>query len=553
MRNAIKLVTVMNNGAVWTPAQLTGLQAWYDASLPVYTDTGKTTLATANNALVAVIPDYSGNGRDLIRVTSDSWRPVLRTNVRKAQTARALRFVANSHAMITTETWQSFPSKRGSLYVVAYSSNKQSLAINVGNSTNIWMYFDPTAAKAKFYDTTNRAAASADPLIDDLTVHSAIRTGNTTVAYYRDSVSIGNITIGDNQPDAGPLKLSNPATNGITADVCEIILLDHASDAAEQAQIESYLLAKWKNPTRTPAWTKAGTVLSATEASEDSNAYEPTVLYEGDPQILTEETNVFKMWYSGEWETPAIFYAESVDGLTWTKYNSATPVIANANRGCIVKVGAVYWMYCKVNSSIALYTSNDGITWALDTAACLSVGAGAAWDSERVDNCHVWQEGENDWRMLYDGKSAAAAYYSLGYATSTGGKVWTKHASNPVALTSGPCLRKVGSTFWLWSHTSPEKDATLPTDLYRHYSTDCVNWVQSPSGLMALSRTTTDEGAGYGGLGQLADPWIMEVGGACYLFHSASSNGGSKTAGQHVKLATFAGTLAQLVALQEGS
>ena len=41
-------------------------------------------------------------------------------------------------------------------------------------------------------------------------------------------------------------------------------------------------------------WMQQGIVIDATEAHEQGMCQEPTVIYEGNPQILIGETNVFK-------------------------------------------------------------------------------------------------------------------------------------------------------------------------------------------------------------------------------------------------------------------
>jgi hypothetical protein len=535
----------------FTPKNLPGLQAWYDVTKPLYTDTAKTTLAVNQDDRVAVLPDWSGNNRDLIRTTDDTWRPVLRNNVYRSESKRTLRFTSGSHAMATTATWIAFPAKRGSMYIVMFAGGSEyKLATIVGN-TKIFVVYSNPYTNEKIYDTSDRSASSPDSKLG-LQVQSLIRTADTVVTYYRDGVLDGDITIGNAQCDEGVLKLSNAAGNGLAADVCEIILLDHASNAVERTKIETYLMRKWLDPVRTPVWTRVGDALVA-GVGDDNNLYEATALYEGSPQILPGP-NVFKMWFTNEWETPSINYAESADGVSWTRYES-NPVIAAGCRSCIVKNGEDYWLYVKTDDvNIDLHTSEDGLSWVEDTTDCLTPGGAGAWDSDRVDNMFVWQEGPSDWRMLYDGKAVADPYYSLGYATSEDGKTWTKYAGNPVIRNAGgPCMRKIGSTYWLWGHTWIEGTSTLPSDIFRYHSTDCIHWTRDPAHAPALSRIAAEEGVGYIGPGQAADAWIMEVGGACYLFYSASANGASKTGAMRIRLATAAMTLAQLVTTQEGA
>lgn len=45
-------------------------------------------------------------------------------------------------------------------------------------------------------------------------------------------------------------------------------------------------------------------------------------------QTIGNKTNVLKIWYRGGWSTFSICYAESTNGINWTRY-TANPVISN--------------------------------------------------------------------------------------------------------------------------------------------------------------------------------------------------------------------------------
>ncbi|MFH1720671.1 MAG: DUF2341 domain-containing protein [Patescibacteria group bacterium] len=297
-------------------------------------------------------------------------------------------------------------------------------------------------------------------------------------------------------------------------------------------------------------WTRQGTVLSASTAPEDSNVYEPTVIYEGSPQILSGQTNVFKMWYSGGWNSPNLNYAESTDGISWTKYGS-NPIISAHNRSYVFKSGSTYYLYAAntANTQIDLYTSSDGVNFTLDTSSVIAIGSTGQWDASHIANLEIWIEGSNSWKMLYE---ASGDVWKIGLATSTDGRTWTKSASNPVISETGsrggPWINKIGSTYYLWVHGSPT--GGLPTDLYRYTSTDLVTWTNSPVGIV-LARRTSDEGVGTS-VGQVADPTYLEYNGSVYVWYAASSDGTSQSAGQHIKLAIASGkTFNDLIASNE--
>src|ERR1700733_2615480 len=88
------------------------------------------------------------------------------------------------------------------------------------------------------------------------------------------------------------------------------------------------LFAKAQTPVAVDTiWHRVGVVLP------DSTGYvqfaETSALYEGNPQILTGATKVFKNWFTYINGSGAVNvgYAESLDGINWVKYTS-NPVIA---------------------------------------------------------------------------------------------------------------------------------------------------------------------------------------------------------------------------------
>lgn len=286
--------------------------------------------------------------------------------------------------------------------------------------------------------------------------------------------------------------------------------------------------------------TKVGTVISATVAAEESNVGEPNALFEGEAKILTGD--VFKMWYGGGWDNPAIFYAESTDGATWTKY-SGNPIITGVARNCILKNGVHdYWLYAAVGDDhIRLYTSPDGLDWDIDTETVLDHGSGADWDADSVANCQVWKESANDYRMLYEAK-AAGGTWQIGYATSTDGKTWTKSGSNPVLTSNGGAgsvggpsgLVKVGATYYLWLHQA--STGWLPTHLVRYKSGDLTTWTPWPQ-YVEIPRIGSDEGEdSY--IGQASDVSVLIHNGTAYFYYAGSSDGSSSAGDFHIILIT---------------
>lgn len=300
-------------------------------------------------------------------------------------------------------------------------------------------------------------------------------------------------------------------------------------------------------------WTRTGTVMSATEVWEQNNIYEPTVMYDDNPQILAGP-NVFKMWYSGGWAGPGgTGYAESADGINWTKYGS-NPVIAGENRNTVIKVGSTYHMYLSGHyTGLAHYTSTDGLAWTLIGEA-VPVGGAGTWDSGVLCNCHVYIE-SGTWYMLYEAIPTSGATWRIGLATSSDGTTWTKYAGNPVigdgvrARGGAASVQKIGSVYYMWCHGAPEYGTGLPSDGFRYSSTDFHTWIPATAWPI-MPRQTADEGQGLAA-GQLADMHLISQGGTIYNYYVASTDGASAAGLMHIKLATYAGTFTQLVATKE--
>jgi len=323
-------------------------------------------------------------------------------------------------------------------------------------------------------------------------------------------------------------------------------------DASEEAIIH-VSRDGWEIPERNTAWTKEGIVLEP-EAGYDS-VIESSVIYEGDPQILTEEDNVFKMWYHQFDSTQVISgyvvgYAESANGTNWTHYGS-NPILAvggemNHTQPFVMKYGSTYYMYVHSDSeeNVDRYYSSDGIDWTKDQDNTLTVGEADEWDDFRIGNTFVWVEGTDDWRMMYEA-SGESGEWNIGYATSTDGKTWTKSESNPVLAPTngagGMFVHKVGSTFYMWYHSTD-----LPSDICLAKSTDLISWAEYTVRNPVFYRSEDYEGVG-DAEAQVADPHLIEVNGTTYMFYDAIEDQ-SPPPNQNIALATSDLTLEELVA-----
>lgn len=298
-------------------------------------------------------------------------------------------------------------------------------------------------------------------------------------------------------------------------------------------------------------WKPQGTVLKGDIAYENGEALEPTVIYEGSPQILSG--NVFKMWYSASYPDYTLSYAESKDGITWVKY-SGNPILAgNHCRSFLIKVNSVYYLYAtRADDAIDLYTSSDGVNFSVHTLNVLVKGTGAEWDSLHIGNsCTIIDNGV--WYMFYDGVKTGVLIWQTGLATSNDGVTWTKYGAVPIISelfqVSGAYVVKVGNSFYLWGHGG--YTTSLPTDMhYRYKSSDLITWVKDTDSF-TYARLTADEGVGVN-IGQVADPCLIEVNGKVYMFYDACSDGNTLSGVPHIGLAIANMPFTDLVLTQEG-
>ena len=276
--------------------------------------------------------------------------------------------------------------------------------------------------------------------------------------------------------------------------------------------------------------TRSGVVISSDKSAPDFSVNEIAVIREGNPQILGSSP-VYKAWYRDGYDNVDIRYAESADGISWTKYGS-NPLFSDHGRGCVVKRHGTYYMYATDFTvsppvDVDLYTSTDGITWSLDTAAALSVGAAAEWDDDTLGNTHVWIEETTsgvNWYMVYDAKRSSTGW-KVGLATSSDGVTWIKSGSNPViddGKTEG-CgyVEKVGDTWYMYQHRSTLSTEILPNELYQRNSTNLTTWSDA---IPLMFRSGSVEGYD-SAAAQIADPWLLNIDGQLYMWYGANDDG----------------------------
>ena len=288
----------------------------------------------------------------------------------------------------------------------------------------------------------------------------------------------------------------------------------------------------------TGAWHRQGIAILPVYTTDQNTVQEPQPLYDSSPQILTNALgNVFKLWFSCGNPTFAICYAESVDGINFTRL-SAPVVGGNHAHSHVFKVANTYYMYATHvgPNVIDRLTSSDGITWTTTHTGVIAPGSSGAWDSQNLFNPCVFIDG-GVWKMVYEGSNGAMD--QIGLATSSdGGITWTKYSGNPVLTGTGTHshadLHKVGSQWYAWIHGTGSVAGLIPTDIYFYtVSSDFLTWTLAVPNAI-LQRATADEL----GSAQVADPRIIEAQGRTYIYFSNGQN--------RIRVATYDGPLANI-------
>lgn len=206
--------------------------------------------------------------------------------------------------------------------------------------------------------------------------------------------------------------------------------------------------------------------------------------------IVIKDGDTYRMWYGagGCPDDMSLGYATSTDGLTWERLPA--PVMERGpagewnvdflSPGSVIKEDGLFKMWffsgtgsvCNNNTpgtrgSTGYATSPDGITWTLydDPATTdlpyqfsdpvLEPGPSGTWDSIHAISSHVLPTATG-YELWYSGRSGAEQ--DIGYATSSDGITWAKHAENPVleapAWAPGgfvyPSVLRDGDSYRMW-------------------------------------------------------------------------------------------------------
>jgi predicted GH43/DUF377 family glycosyl hydrolase len=244
---------------------------------------------------------------------------------------------------------------------------------------------------------------------------------------------------------------------------------------------------------------------------------ESTTIFDGSVLVIDD---LYRIWYSSTAHPEGLycqtFYAESPDGVTWTKLGDG-PVLPRGSGGAWDETSALnaYVLYedstfklwytgrGAQNFQIGYAESMDGITWEKHTQnPVLSFGAPGELDADAVYGPCVLKY-DSLYHMWYTGFLNNTT--RIFYAISDDGLSWTRYAGNPVLDIGEPdefdaddCanarVRLIGDTFHMWYSGY---DGSVQTIGYAT-SSDGLNWSKWPGNPILVVEPDSWEGISLG-------------------------------------------------------
>lgn len=277
----------------------------------------------------------------------------------------------------------------------------------------------------------------------------------------------------------------------------------------------------------------------------------------GNPFILKEGTT-YKMWYNGDnfwpgangWQNDAsIGYAESVDGVNWTKRqrvhvngNSITDYLFT-NDPWIIKEDGIYRMwhsdyYIWVGGDWSFYishmTSTDGINWANEQTVLTGSGNFSNYDDYCTSEPSVIREPNGAYSMWYIANQrprvGVCGPSNIVRATSTDGTAWTGKQLTLTRIPGTPeenvvepnVIRGTDGTYTMYYVNGCPTQLGLSDAIYRAISTDGINWTDRKQ---ILSKTQLNSDI----LGLGSPHYFKDTDGTEYLYFSFTLPATEKT------------------------
>jgi hypothetical protein len=294
------------------------------------------------------------------------------------------------------------------------------------------------------------------------------------------------------------------------------------------------------------------------------------IIYEGNAQILSG--TVYKMWFSsatGASGNGHCYYAESLDGLTWSRQGTA--IINSQVDPLIIKVGSTYYLYTTPPGTTGVggtgnftqYSSTDGVTWTQQATNMLGLGGSGAWDESAIYFLQPVTISAGTWYALYTGSSVASpTHFSIGLATSTDGVTWTRYGGNPVltyvvagtllgSVVNSAAIVNIGGTWFMWCEQGQPGRGSAndldPTETVRYQSTDLIHWTNP---VHSIHNTQMYESLNNPN-GQAYPNAIIDIGGKAHMYCTCTPSDAAPPHVYQIGLAIGPAPIADIVLFNE--
>lgn len=227
----------------FTPASISGLQLWLDASdaSTLFTDSAGTTAAVADGDPVGCWKDKSGNGMNVLQ-TDGTKKPILKINqqnnrsvIRSNGINNSLSNSSNNNSLISNKRTFFFAIKKNLLY------QNESCVFDVGFccaltflSNNVrWYNLSPSSVATSALNMIISITDNGVGSYSDLVIN-----GSAQILSSQQSAPIGNgsFTL---------FSLDKQSAFFINCDLLECVYYSRALLSQERGNIESYLNNKW--------------------------------------------------------------------------------------------------------------------------------------------------------------------------------------------------------------------------------------------------------------------------------------------------------------------
>lgn len=165
------------------------------------------------------------------------------------------------------------------------------------------------------------------------------------------------------------------------------------------------------------------------------------------PFVLIDDDGTHTMWYAGHSDDRVVICrATSDDGLTWHRSGTVLEPIAAWEKSAVMcpsvvrrSDGRLHMWYSGGEryepDAIGYAVSDDGVHWQRVGDRPVLVADSSPWERDRVAGAHVFEH--NGWLYAaYIGFANGFEESAIGFARSSDGVRWQRHAGNPV-LTRG--------------------------------------------------------------------------------------------------------------------